>query len=156
MNRQRIGNTIAGLAIASLFAVLWVLAYEVVCGLRWYQAEGGTKWALIQRQLHFRSLSSLTPEFFWLGPNHFYQRLMYPPMRAEGVARAGIASAAVLGFAGLLAIAYFATRPAKHKGDARWGDTADAARAALTIKQGIFFGKLNGVLLRSDAPAHIL
>ena len=55
-----------------------------------------------------------------------------------------------------MTIAYLSTRPVKHKGDARWGDIADAAKAALTGKKGILFGKLNGVLLRSDAPAHIL
>ena len=156
MNRQRIANGIAGLTIALLFAVLWVIAYEIVCGFRWRAAEGGTKWALIQRQLHFRDWSSLTPEFFWLGPDHCYQRLMYPPMRAEALARGGVAAGVLVALAGLLAVGYFATRPVKHKGDARWGDIADAAKGALTVKRGILFGKLNGIWLRSDAPAHIL
>lgn len=156
MNRQRIADIVAGLTIALLFATLWVIAYEIVCGLRWRAAEGGTKWALIQRQLHFRDGSSLTPEFFWFGPDHFYRRLMYPPMRAEALARAGVAAGALFAIAGALIIAYFATRPVKHKGDARWGDIGDAAKASLTVKKGILFGKLNGILLRSDAPAHIL
>ena len=156
LSRRRIADIVVGLAAAVLAAIAWALAYEVVCGLRWRPSEGATRWALLRRQFQFHEWADLTPEFFWLAPNHAWRRLLYPPMSGEALLRLAIAGAAVLALGAGLAVVAYVTRPPKHKGDARWGTIADAEGAGLTPRRGVLFGKLDGTLLRSDAPAHIL
>ena len=156
MNRTRIIGLLAGMLGALALLIVWVLAYEAVCGIRWTPAEGSTKWALIQRQFSFTTWSSVTPEFFWLGPGHFYQRLLYLPMRMETLLRAGIALGLIVAGGGGLLLFHFATRRGSMHGDARFGSMGEAEQAGLASSRGLMMGSLNGRILRSDDTAHVI
>ncbi|GLI95977.1 hypothetical protein [Methylocystis echinoides] len=84
-----------GLLVLLAFCLLWSLAYEVVVALRWaphrFPSEGASRWALFAMQNADRSA-----DFFLVAWRHFYERLVYPPTRAEALIRAGYAAAAVV------------------------------------------------------------
>ena len=124
LSRRRIADIVVALAVAGIAIVALALACEVVCGLRWRTSEGGTRWALLRRQFHFHDWSDLTPELFWLAPNHVWRRLLYPPMSGEALLRLAIAGVAVIAIGGGLVVVAYVTRTPKHRGDARWGTVA--------------------------------
>jgi type IV secretion system protein VirD4 len=146
-----------GIAFLVLLAfwLLWSLAYEFVVALRFaphrFAGEGTDRWALLKAQNADRSA-----DFFLIAWKHFYARLVYPPTRAEALIRASHAAAAVvaLGIAGM--IFGLINRRQMPYGAARFGTLMEAARQGLTAKQGIVLGILNGAIIRSDEPAHIL
>lgn len=156
MSRAAVTRTIELVIVALVVLVLWDIVYEVVCGFRWTASEGSTKWALILRQFSFRTWSSVTPEFFWLGPNHLYLRLVYPGTRIEALLRAGISLAIVAAGAVALVIAWWTNRAGTQHGDARFGTIAEADSAGLIQPKGLLLGSLNGRLLRSAAPFHVV
>jgi len=146
-----------GIALLAFVAfwLAWSLAYEIVVGLRWapsrFPSEGASRWALLRMQNADRSAG-----FFLVAWQHFYSRLLYPATQAEALIRAGIAAGSViaLGLGGCL-FAYINRRQMPY-GAARFGTLIEATKQGLTGKQGIVLGTLNGVMVRSDEPAHIL
>lgn len=146
-----------GIALLAFVAfwLAWSLAYEIVVGLRWapsrFPSEGTSRWALLRMQNADRSAG-----FFLVAWQHFYSRLLYPATQVEALIRAGMAAGSViaLGLSGWL-FAYINRRQMPY-GAARFGTLMEATKQGLTGKQGIVLGTLNGVIVRSDEPAHIL
>jgi type IV secretion system protein VirD4 len=148
----RIGT---GILLLIAFWLLWSLAYEVVVGLRWaplrFPSEGAQRWALLKTQNADRSAG-----FAFIAWRHFHERLFYPPTQIEALIRAGYAVGAVFATGAGLALVGFINRRQMPFGAARFGTIVEAAKLGLTGKHGIILGRLNGVTIRSDEPAHIL
>lgn len=144
----------AGLfALIGLF-IVWSLAYDIVVGLRWdgsLPGDGTSRWGLLQMQNGRRDLSGILVAW-----RHFTERLAYPPTRIETLLRGLIAAGGTLGLAAGLAMTALFNRKPRHLGDARLGTLMDAERANLLSKAGLVLGRLNGAMLTSDDPAHVL
>ncbi|MBV1702905.1 MAG: type IV secretory system conjugative DNA transfer family protein [Hyphomicrobiales bacterium] len=144
-----------GLLGSGMIFWLWSIAYLIVAAFRYnpglFPSEGATRWTLLRMQSQARGWTAL-----FIAWNHFYVRLFFASTREEALIRAlmalGIASAVVAA----AIIFVHANRKPIHLGDAALGSIMDAEEANLTSRHGVALGRLGGVLLRSDAPAHML
>lgn len=136
------------------FFLLWTLAYELTVAARWKPAmpgEGAARFDLLKAQNAARDWRAL-----FIGWNHFSARLAYPATQAEAAMRGLIAAGVVMALAGAMALVRLALRKPMPFGDARFGTILDAERKGLTGKGGLALGWLNGALLHSDDPSHVL
>ena len=136
------------------FFLVTSIVYELVVAARWTPAlpgDGPNRWALLEYQNTRRDLGSV-----FIAWHHFVERLKFPATRPETIMRALIAAGFTLAMGGALAVAALVTRKPTHHGNARFGTILDAEAKGLTAKRGLLLGKLNGALLNSDDPAHVL
>ncbi len=154
MSRAFAYRLVIGLVAFAAFFLLTSLAYEVVVAARWYPAlpgEGTNRWALLQLQNSRRDPPSLL--IAW---EHFAQRLAFPGTRIEALIRVSIASGITLGLAAALVILTFVMRKPTHHGNARFGTLLDAENKGLLAKGGLLLGRMNGAMIASDDPSHVL
>jgi type IV secretion system protein VirD4 len=154
MSRAWSVRVVVGLFALAAFFVLWTLAYEVTVAARWnptLPGEGAARFDLLKAQNAARDWRALS-----IGWNHFLARLAYPATQAETLLRGLIAAAVVLALGGVLTVVRVALRKPMPFGDARFATILDAERKGLTGKNGLALGWLNGALLHSDDPSHVL
>ena len=135
--------------------LLWSIAYLIVATVRYnparFPSEGATRWTLLEMQSQTHGWPAL-----FLGWNHFYIRLFFVATREEAIIRALIALGISLAVALAAIIFVYVNRKPTHHGDAAFGSIMDAEACNLSSEHGLVVGRLNGVLLSSDEPSHIL
>ena len=154
MSRVFAYRLVIGLVALAAFFLMTSLAYEVVVAARWSPAlpgEGPNRWALLQLQNARRDPASLL-----IAGDHFAQRVAFPATRVETIIRAAIAFGITFGLAAALTIFSFVMRKPTHHGDARFGTILDAEKENLLAKRGLLLGRLNGAMITSDDPSHVL
>jgi type IV secretion system protein VirD4 len=154
MSRAWSVRLVVALFALAAFFLLWTLAYEVTVAARWkptVPGEGAARFDLLKAQNAARDWRAL-----FIGWNHFWARLAFPATQAETILRGLIAAGVVLALGGALTIARLALRKPTPFGDARFATIIDAERKGLTGKRGLALGWLNGALLHSDDPSHVL
>ena len=154
MSRVFAYRLVIGLVAFAAFFLLTSLAYEIVVASRWSSAlpgEGPNRWALLQLQNGRRDPGSLL--IAW---DHFAQRVVFPATRVETIIRATIAAGITLGLSAALTILTYVMRKPTHHGNARFGTILDAEKKGLLAKRGLLLGRMNGAMIASDDPSHVL
>lgn len=154
MSRAWSVRLVVALFALAAFFLLWTLAYEVTVAARWkptMPGEGAARFDLLKAQNAARDWRAL-----FIGWNHFWARLAYPATQAETILRGLIAAGGVVAVSGAMVVVRLALRKPMPFGHARFATILDAERKGLTGKRGLALGWLNGALLHSDDPSHVL
>ncbi|GLI95583.1 hypothetical protein LMG27198_45750 [Methylocystis echinoides] len=144
-------------------ALLWVVPYAVVTGLRSGFSKPAQKWELLKRvttenpRFDREQFSPLSFDHgFPLAYKHFYVYAQDERVSKIAMENGAIAAGVVLALFGALGVFLYANRRSTLHGDARFGTLPEARRAGLAAKCGIILGRLNGQTLVSDDPGHVL
>ncbi|MEK4031687.1 type IV secretory system conjugative DNA transfer family protein [Methylocystis sp. IM3] len=163
MMREHLERLVIGLFLSLAAALLWVVPYAIVTGFRSGFSRPAQKWALLKR------VTTENPRFdleqfpplsfdhgFPLAYKHFYVYAQDKRVSNLALENGAIAAGLVLALFLALAIFLYANRRSTLHGDARFGTLSEARRAGLGAKSGIILGRLNGQMLVSDDPGHVL
>ncbi|WP_363352314.1 type IV secretory system conjugative DNA transfer family protein [Methylocystis echinoides] len=163
MTREHLERLVIGLFLSLAAALLWVVPYAIVTGLRSGFSRPAQKWALL------KSVVTENPRFdleqfpplsfdhgFPLAYKHFYVYAQDERVSKLALENGAIAAGVVLALFVALAVFLYANRKSTLHGDARFGTLSEARRGGLAAKNGIIVGRLNGHMLVSDDPGHVL
>lgn len=161
--RAHVERVAIGLFISLAAALLWVVPYAIVTGLRSGFSKPAQKWELLKR------VTTENPRFdlnqfpavsfdhgFPLAYKHFYVYAQDERVSKLALENGAIAAGVVLALFVALGVFLYANRRSTLHGDARFGTLAEARRAGFTARSGIILGRLNGQALVSDEPGHVL
>ncbi len=163
MMRAHVERLVVGLFVFFAAALLWVVPYAIVTGLRSGFSKPAQKWELLKRvttenpRIDFAQFPPISfDRGFPLAYKHFY--VYAQDERVSKLALQNGAIAAGVEFALFVALAVFlyANRKSTLHGDARFGTLPEARRAGLTARSGIILGRLNGQTLVSNDAGHVL
>jgi type IV secretion system protein VirD4 len=163
MIREHLERLVIGLFLSLGAALLWVVPYAIVTGLRSGFSRPAQKWALLKR------VTTENPRFdleqfppisfdhgFPLAYKHFYVYAQDARVSKLALENGAIAAGVVLALFVALGIFLYANRKSTLHGDARFGMLSEARRAGLAAKCGIILGRLNRQTLVSNDPGHVL
>ena len=163
MMRAHVERLVVGLFVFLAAALLWVVPYAIVTGLRSGFSRPAQKWELLKR------VTTENPRFdleqfppisfdhgFPLAYKHFYVYAQDERVSKLALENGAIAAGVVLALFVALGVFLYANRRSTLHGDARFGTLSEARRAGLAAKSGIILGRLNGQTLVSDDPGHVL
>jgi type IV secretion system protein VirD4 len=163
MMRAHVERLVVGLFVFLAVALLWVVPYAIVTGLRSGFSRPAQKWALLKR------VTTENPRFdpeqfppisfdhgFPLAYKHFYVYAQDERVSKLALENGAIAAGVVLALFVALGVFLYANRRSTLHGDARFGTLSEARRAGLAAKSGIILGRLNGETLVSNDPGHAL
>jgi len=163
MMRAHFERLVIGLFLLIAAALLWVVPYAVVTGLRSGFSKPAQKWELLKR------VTTENPRFdsgefppvsfdhgFPLAYKHFYVYAQDQRASKLALENGAIAAGVVLALVLALAVFLYANRKSTLHGDARFGTLPEARRAGLAARSGIILGRLNGQSLVSNDPGHVL
>jgi type IV secretion system protein VirD4 len=144
-------------------ALLWVVPYAIVTGLRSRFSKPAQKWALLKRvttenpRLEYEQFPPISFDHgFPLAYKHLYVYAQDERVSKLALENGAIAAGVVLALFLALAIFLYTNRRSTLHGDARFGTLPEARRAGLAAKSGIILGRLNGQKLISNDPGHVL
>lgn len=154
---------VVGLFVFLAAALLWVVPYAIVTGLRSGFSRPAQKWELLKRvttenpRLEYEQFLPISFDHgFPLAYKHFYVYVQDERVSKLAFENGAIAAGLVLALFLALAVFLYANRRSTLHGDARFGTLSEARRARLGAKSGIILGRLNGQMLVSDDPGHVL
>ena len=163
MMRAHVERLVVGLFALLAAALLWVVPYAIVTGLRSGFSRPAQKWELLKR------VTTENPRFdleqfppisfdhgFPLAYKHFYVYAQDERVSKLALENGAIAAGVVLALFVALVVFLYVNRRSTLHGDARFGTLSEARRAGLAAKSGIILGRLNGQMLVSDDPGHVL
>ncbi|GLI95294.1 type IV secretory system conjugative DNA transfer family protein [Methylocystis echinoides] len=163
MMREHLERLIVGLFVSLAAALLWVVPYAVVTGLRSGFSKPAQKWELLKRvttenpRLEYERFPPISFDHgFPLAYKHFYVYAQDERVAKLALENGAIAAGVVLALFVALAVFLYANRKSTLHGDARFGTLSEARRAGLAAKSGIILGRLNGQTLISNDPGHML
>jgi type IV secretion system protein VirD4 len=163
MMREHVERLVIGLFALIAAALLWVVPYAIMTGIRSGFSRPAQKWELLKR------VTTENPRFvleqfppisfdhgFPLAYKHFYVYAQDERVSKLALENGAIAAGFVLALFLALAIFLYANRRSTLHGDARFGTLSEARRAGLAAKSGIILGRLNGQTMVSNDPGHVL
>jgi type IV secretion system protein VirD4 len=163
MMREHLERLIVWLFVLIAAALLWVVPYAIITGLRSGFSKPAQKWALLRRvttenpRFDLEQLPSLSFDHgFPLAYKHFYIYAQDERVSKLALENGAIAAGVVLALFLALGVFFYANRRSTLHGDARFGTLSEARRAGLAAENGIIFGRLNGQTLVSNDPGHVL
>lgn len=161
--REHLERLIVGLFVLLAAALLWVVPYAIVTGLRSRFSKPAQKWELIKRvttenpRLEYEQFPPISFDHgFPLAYKHFYVYAQDERVSNLALENGAIAAGIVLALFVALGVFLYANRRSTLHGDARFGTLPEARRAGLSAKRGIILGRLNGQTLISNDPGHVL
>ena len=163
MTREHFERLINGLFLSLAAALLWVVPYAVVTGLRSGFSKPAQKWELLKRvttenpRLEYEHFPPISFDHgFPLAYKHFYVYAQDERVAKLALENGAIAGGVVLALFVALAVFLHVNRKSTLHGDARFGTLSEARRAGLAAPCGIILGRLHGQNLVSDDPGHVL
>jgi type IV secretion system protein VirD4 len=163
MMREHLERLIVGLFVSLAAALLWVVPYAVVTGLRSGFSKPAQKWELLKRvtrenpRLEYDQFPPISFDHgFPLAYKHFYVYAQDERVSKLALENGALAAGVVLALFLALAIFLYANRRSTLHGDARFGTLPEARRVGLAARSGIILGRLNGQTLISNDPGHVL
>jgi type IV secretion system protein VirD4 len=163
MMREHLERLIVGLFVFFAAALLWVVPYAIVTGLRSGFSKPAQKWALLKRvttenpRLEYEQFPPISFDHgFPLAYKHYYVYAQDERVAKLALENGAIAAGIVLTLFVALAVFLYANRRSTLHGDARFGSLPEARRAGLAARSGIILGRLNGQTLISNDPGHVL
>lgn len=161
--REHLERLIVGLFVFFAAALLWVVPYAVVTGLRSGFSKPAQKWELLKRvttenpRLEYEEFPPISFDYgFPLAYKHFYVYAQDERASKLALEDGAIAAGIVLALFVALGVFLYANRRSTLHGDARFGTLPEARRAGLAARNGIILGRLNGQTLISNDPGHVL
>ncbi len=135
--RRLVVPALTALPVIAAAAILWSLLYAAITAIAFKDM------GLLRTVTEHDPTASLTHlRYYWSDdrvPRH-----------------ALIAAAATVVILGGLAVSAWLIRPPSTFGDARFASSGEITRANLHAKTGLILGRRGGLLLRHDAPGHVL
>ncbi len=161
--RAYVERLVIGLFVFFAAALLWVVPYAIVTGLRSGFPKPAQKWELLKRvatenpRFDFQQFPPLSFDHgFPLAYKHFYVYAQDKRVSKLALENGATAAGIVLALFVALGVFLYANRRSTLHGDARFGTLPEARRAGLTARSGIILGRLNGQTLVSNDPGHVL
>jgi type IV secretion system protein VirD4 len=161
--REHLERLIVGLFVLLAAALLWVVPYAIVTGLRSRISKPAQKWELLKRvttenpRLEYEQFPPISFDHgFPLAYKHLYVYAQDERVSNLALENGAIAAGVVLALFVALGVFLHANRRSTLHGDARFGTLPEARRAGLSAKRGIILGRLNGQTLISNDPGHVL
>jgi type IV secretion system protein VirD4 len=161
--REHLERLVVGLFAFFAAALLWVVPYAIVTGLRSRFSKPAQKWELLKRvttenpRLDYEQFPPISFDHgFPLAYKHFYVYAQDERVAKLALENGALAADVVLALFLALAIFLYANRRSTLHGDARFGTLPEARRAGLAARSGIILGRLNGQTLISNDPGHVL
>lgn len=163
MLRAMIERTVIGLFALVALALLWVVPYAVVTGMRSGHSRPAQKWELLKKvaaenpRFDFDYLPPISFDHgFPLAYKHFFIYAQDARYQKLALQNGAIAGGVVLGLFAALGVFLYATRRSTQYGDARFGTLSEARNAGLMAPSGLILGRIAGQLLVSNDQGHVL